>query len=451
MLQTVRDAFADGSAKGLVLDELNSIAQKMINGEVFAEEVMENLPVKLKEFVEESISYNKQAAIDAAAAATPVSPLPSNEQWVGTIQRIASGAPLDPENARIYAAQRRPAFLEQPGPEDLQQALTGVIESAAPGLLDELGIVAKDIILKAEATARAGTGFGDETSRLIGRMTEAAFLPDAEVRELAEAIGYERRFIDALIKQIQAKSGIVEGLYAMKTDAGRAAIAPFKNELAQTLQRADLDADTAQELLGNVDMLTSELIVLASSDMAGALNRLSEITGFEPLQMQNLIADLDKATSLISRTNVTQGVKRMLKDINKTVEDLYRPMATALDDVSDARVLNTQGVPQFFKDYLDTHPNDPLSSFLAEGTALPNTPGVDFLDSAEMSALEDLLRDVNGPDFGESEPLLLQLQNMMKLITPQTWIFMQTMEVFLNLEIAPKVYPALLMKFYPWT
>ncbi len=30
-----------------------------------------------------------------------------------------------------------------------------------------------------------------------------------------------------------------------------------------------------------------------------------------------------------------------------------------------------------------------------------------------MSALEDLLRDVNGPDFGESEPLLLQLQNMM--------------------------------------
>ena len=71
VLQTVRDAFADGSAKGLVLDELNSIAQKMINGEVFAEEVMENLPVKLKEFVEESISYNKQAAIDAAAAATP--------------------------------------------------------------------------------------------------------------------------------------------------------------------------------------------------------------------------------------------------------------------------------------------------------------------------------------------------------------------------------------------
>jgi hypothetical protein len=337
----------------------------------------------------------------------------NKQQLLDTVQRIAAGAPLDPENARIYAAQRRPAFLEQPGPEDLQQALTGVIESAAPGLLDELGIVAKDIILKAEATARSGTGFGDETSRLIGRMTEAAFLPDAEVRELAEAIGYERRFIDALIKQIQAKSGIVEGLYAMKTDAGRAAIAPFKNELAQTLQRADLDADTAQELLGNVDMLTSELIVLASSDMAGALNRLSEITGFEPLQMQNLIADLDKATSLISRTNVTQGVKRMLKDINKTVEDLYRPMATALDDVSDARVLNTQGVPQFFKDYLDTHPNDPLSSFLAEGTALPNTPGVDFLDSAEMSALEDLLRDVNGPDFGESEPLLLQLQNMM--------------------------------------
>lgn len=337
----------------------------------------------------------------------------NKQQLLDTVQRIAAGAPLDPENARIYAAQRRPAFLDQPSPEDLQQALTGVIDSAAPGLLDELGIVAGDIIESAKATARSGTGFGDDTSRLIGRMTEAAFLPDAEVRELAEAIGYERRFIDALIKQIQAKSGVVEGLYAMKTDAGRAAIAPFKTELAQTLQRADLDADTAQELLGNVDMLTSELIVLASSDMAAALNRLSEITGFEPLQMQNLIADLDKATALISRTNVTQGVKRMLKDINKAVEDLYRPVTTALDDVSDARVLNTQGVPEFFRNYLDTHPNDPLAGFLAEGTRLPDTPGVDFLDPAEMSALEDLLRDVNGPDFGESEPLLLQLQNMM--------------------------------------
>ncbi len=337
----------------------------------------------------------------------------NKQQLLDTVQKIATLAPLDPENARIYAAQRRPAFLDQPSPEDLQQALTGVIDSAAPGLLDELGIVAGDIIESAKATARSGTGFGDDTSRLISRMTEAAFLPDAEVRELAEAIGYERRFIDALIKQIQAKSGVVEGLYAMKTDAGRAAIAPFKTELAQTLQRADLDADTAQELLGNVDMLTSELIVLASSDMAGALNRLSEITGFEPLQMQNLIADLDKATSLISRTNVTQGVKRMLKDINKAVEDLYRPVTTALDDVSDARVLNTQGVPEFFRNYLDTHPNDPLAGFLAEGTRLPNTPGVDFLDPAEMSALEDLLRDVNGPDFGESEPLLLQLQNMM--------------------------------------
>lgn len=351
--------------------------------------------------------------IETPEPVTPVAQLPANEQWVDTVQRIAAGAPLDPENARIYAAQRRPAFLDQPSPEDLQQALTGVIDSAAPGLLDELGIVAGDIIESAKATARSGTGFGDDTSQLIGRMTEAAFLPDAEVRELAEAIGYERRFIDALIKQIQAKSGIVEGLYAMKTDAGRAAIAPFKNELAQTLQRADLDADTAQELLGNVDMLTSELIVLASSDMAGALNRLSEITGFEPLQMQNLIADLDKATALISRTNVTQGVKRMLKDINKAVEDLYRPVTTALDDVSDARVLNTQGVPEFFRNYLDTHPNDPLAQFLAEGTRLPDTPGVDFLDPAEMSALEDLLRDVNGPDFGESEPLLLQLQNMM--------------------------------------
>lgn len=413
-LQTLRDAFADGSAKGLVLDELNSIAQKMIVGDDVAEKVIEDLPVKLKEFVEDSIAYNEQAAIDAAAAAAaPSVQLPANEQWVDTVQRIAAGAPLDPENARIYAAQRRPAFLDQPSPEDLQQALTGVIDSAAPGLLDELGIVAADIIESAKATARSGTGFGDDTSRLISRMTEAAFLPDAEVRELAEAIGYERRFIDALIKQIQAKSGVVEGLYAMKTDAGRAAIAPFKTELAQTLQRADLDADTAQELLGNVDMLTSELIVLASSDMAGALNRLSEITGFEPLQMQNLIADLDQATSLISRTNVTQGVKKMLKDINTAVEDLYRPVATALDDVSDARVLNTQGVPEFFRNYLDTHPNDPLAQFLAEGTGLPGTPGVDFLDPAEMSALEDLLRDVNGPDFGESEPLLLQLQNMM--------------------------------------
>ena len=368
---------------------------------------------KYHELIVAKDEFIPTTTIEIPEPVVPVAQLPANQQWVETVQRIAAGAPLDPENARIYAAQRRPAFLDQPSPEDLQQALTGVIDSAAPGLLDELGIVAGDIIESAKATARSGTGFGDDTSRLIGRMTEAAFLPDAEVRELAEAIGYERRFIDALIKQIQAKSGVVEGLYAMKTDAGRAAIAPFKTELAQTLQRADLDADTAQELLGNVDMLTSELIVLASSDMAAALNRLSEITGFEPLQMQNLIADLDQATSLISRTNVTQGVKRMLKDINTAVEDLYRPVATALDDVSDARVLNTQGVPEFFRNYLDTHPNDPLAQFLAEGTRLPDTPGVDLLDPAEMSALEDLLRDVNGPDFGESEPLLLQLQNMM--------------------------------------
>ena len=344
----------------------------------------------------------------------------NKQQLLDTVQRIAAGAPLDPENARIYAAQRRPAFLEQPSPEDLQETLKNVIDAAAPGLLEDLGIVAEGLIQSAEATARSGSGFGDETSRVISRMTEASFLPDGEVRDLAEAIGYERRFIDALVKQIQSKSGAVESLYAMKTQAGRNAIAPFKTELAKTLQTSRLDADTVQELLGNVDMLTSELIVLASSDMSAALNKLSDITGFEPSEMQNLLSYLDEATSIMARTNVKRGVKKMLKDINKAVEDLYLPIVNALDDVSDARVLNTQGVPQFFKDYLDTHPNDPLAQFLAEGGGLPGAPSVDLLDSAEMSALEDLLRDVNGPDFGESEPLLLQLQNMMNGIEQQS-------------------------------
>jgi hypothetical protein len=323
------------------------------------------------------------------------------------LEEIATGQSLRPADAQLWAAQRRPPFLGGPTGEAIRDAARDAVNSVDPAFLDELGIVAPDLIARADATARNASAFRENTEQLIARMADGAFLPDQTLREMAESVHYERKFLEALVNEMTSQQGLVESLFGMRSPVGRRVLGRFRLDLEEVLiqQRGDLYRTQAGQLIDDVNSITAELLVLATADRQAALVRLGEIVG-PGADVSHLIDSLSDAASQMSQLPTARQFRDLVSRIQTSVDDLYRPAVDLLDDQASARVLGREGVPQFFADNLAQHPNDPIAQALGMSDGVPAR-----LQDGEFTALEQLIHDINGPTGASSQPFLLQLQN----------------------------------------
>ena len=76
-----------------------------------------------------------------------------------------------------------------------------------------------------------------------------------------------------------------------------------------------------------------------------------------------------------------------------------------------------------------------------------------FLQNAKDLKVKQLANCfVTGNTFNKKKMNMQSVMMMLRMKTLQkTLTSLQTMKMLTNIEITPKVYAALLMKFYPWT
>lgn len=297
-------------------------------------------------------------------------------------------------DAKLYAAIHRTAFIEGPVADDIIGAAQAAFDSVDPTILEDLGVVAPEILIRAEAAARSAVGSRRSTEGLIARLAEGAFLPDGELREIAESMHYERKFIVHLVREMSAKQGVIEGLFGARSPVGRKLMQDLRGGLQDTLiqqRQVVLDPTSATMLGEEVYRLSSELVLLVATDKQKALTRLGEIVG-PGADAQELIALLDTAAVELSQLPRAEQFQAMISRIRENIEGLYAPVVDLLDDTASARVLNQGGVPQVISDWM--RQNDQIS-----------------LEPQEIAVLEELMEDLNGPTGSTPQPLLVQLQN----------------------------------------
>jgi hypothetical protein len=297
-------------------------------------------------------------------------------------------------DAKLYAAIHRTAFIEGPVADDIIGAAQAAFDSVDPTILEDLGVVAPEILIRAEAAARSAVGSRRSTEGLIARLAEGAFLPDGELREIAESMHYERKFIVHLVREMSAKQGVIEGLFGARSPVGRKLMQDLRGGLQDTLiqqRQVVLDPTSATMLGEEVERLSSELVLLVATDKQKALTRLGEIVG-PGADAQELIALLDTAAVELSQLPRAEQFQAMISRIRENIEGLYAPVVDLLDDTASARVLNQGGVPQVISDWM--RQNDQIS-----------------LEPQEIAVLEELMEDLNGPTGSTPQPLLVQLQN----------------------------------------
>ena len=300
-------------------------------------------------------------------------------------------------DAKLYAAIHRTAFIDGPVAEDVTRAAQAAFDSVDPTILEDLGVVAPEIIIRAEAAARSAVGSRRSTEGLIARLAEGAFLPDGELREIAESMHYERKFIVHLVREMSAKQGVIEGLFGASSPVGRKLMQDLRGGLQDTLiqqRQVVLDPASATMLVEEVERLSSELVLLVATDKQKALTRLGEIVG-PGADAQELIALLDTAAVELSQLPRAEQFQAMISRIRENIEGLYAPVVDLLDDTASARVLNQGGVPQVISDWM--RQNDQIS-----------------LEPQEIAVLEELMEDLNGPTGSTPQPLLVQLQNALE-------------------------------------
>ncbi len=298
-------------------------------------------------------------------------------------------------DAKLYAAIHRTAFIEGPVADDIIGAAQAAFDSVDPTILEDLGVVAPEILIRAEAAARSAVGSRRSTEGLIARLAEGAFLPDGELREIAESMHYERKFIVHLVREMSAKQGVIEGLFGARSPVGRKLMQDLRGGLQNTLiqqRQVVLDTTSAAMLVEEVERLSSELVLLVATDKQKALTRLGEIVG-PGADAQELIALLDTAAVELSQLPRAEQFQAMISRIRENIEGLYAPVVDLLDDTASARVLNQGGVPQVISDWM--RQNDDVLS----------------LEPQEIAILEELMEDLNGPTGSTPQPLLVQLQN----------------------------------------
>ncbi len=298
-------------------------------------------------------------------------------------------------DAKLYAAIHRTAFIEGPVADDIIGAAQAAFDSVDPTILEDLGVVAPEILIRAEAAARSAVGSRRSTEGLIARLAEGAFLPDGELREIAESMHYERKFIVHLVREMSAKQGVIEGLFGARSPVGRKLMQDLRGGLQNTLiqqRQVVLDTTSAAMLVEEVERLSSELVLLVATDKQKALTRLGEIVG-PGADAQELIALLDTAAVELSQMPRAEQFQAMISRIRENIEGLYAPVVDLLDDTASARVLNQGGVPQVISDWM--RQNDDVLS----------------LEPQEIAILEELMEDLNGPTGSTPQPLLVQLQN----------------------------------------
>jgi hypothetical protein len=300
-------------------------------------------------------------------------------------------------DAKLYAAIHRTAFIEGPVADDIIGAAQAAFDSVDPTILEDLGVVAPEILIRAEAAARSAVGSRRSTEGLIARLAEGAFLPDGELREIAESMHYERKFIVHLVREMSAKQGVIEGLFGARSPVGRKLMQDLRGGLQNTLiqqRQVVLDPTSATMLGEEVERLSSELVLLVATDKQKALTRLGEIVG-PGADAQELIALLDTAAVELSQLPRAEQFQAMISRIRENIEGLYAPVVDLLDDTASARVLNQGGVPQVISDWM--RQNDQIS-----------------LEPQEIAVLEELMEDLNGPTGSTPQPLLVQLQNALE-------------------------------------
>lgn len=300
-------------------------------------------------------------------------------------------------DAKLYAAIHRTAFIEGPVADDIIGAAQAAFDSVDPTILEDLGVVAPEILIRAEAAARSAVGSRRSTEGLIARLAEGAFLPDGELREIAESMHYERKFIVHLVREMSAKQGVIEGLFGARSPVGRKLMQDLRGGLQDTLiqqRQVVLDPTSATMLGEEVYRLSSELVLLVATDKQKALTRLGEIVG-PGADAQELIALLDTAAVELSQLPRAEQFQAMISRIRENIEGLYAPVVDLLDDTASARVLNQGGVPQVISDWM--RQNDQIS-----------------LEPQEIAILEELMEDLNGPTGSTPQPLLVQLQNALE-------------------------------------
>jgi len=301
-------------------------------------------------------------------------------------------------DAKLYAAIHRTAFIEGPVADDIIGAAQAAFDSVDPTILEDLGVVAPEILIRAEAAARSAVGSRRSTEGLIARLAEGAFLPDGELREIAESMHYERKFIVHLVREMSAKQGVIEGLFGARSPVGRKLMQDLRGGLQNTLiqqRQVVLDPTSATMLGEEVERLSSELVLLVATDKQKALTRLGEIVG-PGADAQELIALLDTAAVELSQLPRAEQFQAMISRIRENIEGLYAPVVDLLDDTASARVLNQGGVPQVISDWM--RQNDDVLS----------------LEPQEIAVLEELMEDLNGPTGSTPQPLLVQLQNALE-------------------------------------
>jgi hypothetical protein len=308
-------------------------------------------------------------------------------------------------DAKLYAAIHRTAFIEGPVADDIIGAAQAAFDSVDPTILEDLGVVAPEILIRAEAAARSAVGSRRSTEGLIARLAEGAFLPDGELREIAESMHYERKFIVHLVREMSAKQGVIEGLFGARSPVGRKLMQDLRGGLQNTLiqqRQVVLDPTSATMLGEEVERLSSELVLLVATDKQKALTRLGEIVG-PGADAQELIALLDTAAVELSQLPRAEQFQAMISRIRENIEGLYAPVVDLLDDTASARVLNQGGVPQVISDWM--RQNDQIS-----------------LEPQEIAVLEELMEDLNGPTGSTPQPLLVQLQNALEtpVVVPTT-------------------------------